>query len=325
MNDKLLIGLTGDVMIGRNVDKAITQMGYAYPLGDVLPLLRSTAINIINLETTLTHSTTQVPKVFNFKATPDKVNTLLEARITAATLANNHILDYDIEGLAETIHTLQQAGILYTGAGMTEQEATRPCIITYQELRVGLLGFTDNEPSWRAKGFNSGTNYIAITSEKDQQRALSMVQEARKEVDLLIVSLHWGPNMRQEPPRLFMSFAHQLIHEGADVVHGHSAHIFQGVEIYQHKLILYDTGDFIDDYVVNPMLRNDLSFLFLLEVSHRQVVRLQLVPVVNSQCQVNLAKGSTHQWCIQRMQHLSAAFATQVSNDGMVVVKDQDR
>lgn len=324
MKDKLLIGLTGDVMLGRNVDKAITEKGYTYPWGDVLPLLRSTAINIINLETTLTYSIKQVPKVFNFKAAPDKVNSLLEARITAATLANNHILDYDNEGLADTLFTLKQAGMLYTGAGMTEQEATHPCIIIYQGLRVGLLGFTDNEPTWRAKDFNSGTNYITITSEKDRQRALAMVQQFRNEVDLLIVSLHWGPNMQEEPPRLFVSFAHQLIHAGADVIHGHSAHIFQGIEIYEHKLILYDTGDFIDDYVVDPLLRNDLSFLFLLEVSQFQVMHLQLVPVIIGQCQVNLAKGSIYEWCIRRMQHLSAAFTTPVSDDGVVVMKDKD-
>ena len=44
------------------------------------------------------------------------------------------------------------------------------------------------------------------------------------------------------------------------MIHGHSAHLFQGIEFYKGKLILYDTGDFVDDYQVDPLLRNDRSF-----------------------------------------------------------------
>lgn len=323
MDDSIFVGLTGDVMIGRLVNKAIVLKGYTYPWGDVLPLLRNTDLNIINLETTLTQNTTEVSKTFNFKATPDKVQTLLEAKITAANIANNHILDYASGGLAETIRTLKAAGILYTGAGMTEQEATQPCLITHRNLKIALLGFTDNEPSWRAQGADCGTNYINLASAQDRQRAFTAVQHLREEADLLIVSIHWGPNMREEPTEPFIDFAHQLISQGADIIHGHSAHIFQGIEVYQNKLILYDTGDFIDDYIVNPVLRNDLSFLFLLEIRHTQIHGLTLIPVIINKCQVNQATGDVYQWCLRRMQHLSSKFDTAISDEGTLLIRKE--
>jgi hypothetical protein len=72
----IAIGLTGDVMIGRNVNDTINNKGYIYPWGNVLPLLKNTDINIINLEAALTNSNKKVLKTFNFKDTPDRIKTL---------------------------------------------------------------------------------------------------------------------------------------------------------------------------------------------------------------------------------------------------------
>src|SRR5665647_3966996 len=105
-DNTIAIGLAGDVMIGRGVNTTITGKGYIYPWGNVLPLLKNTDINIINLEAALTNSNNKVFKTFNFKATPDKIKTLTEACITVANLANNHVLDFSEKGLRETFQTL---------------------------------------------------------------------------------------------------------------------------------------------------------------------------------------------------------------------------
>lgn len=318
--DTILLGLAGDVMIGRGVDKAIAQKGYDYPWGDVLPLLRSTDLNIVNLETALTYSSEAVPKTFNFKATPDKVETLVRARITAVSLANNHILDFGEAGLLETLRTLRAAGIHYAGAGVHEAEARRPALVTRNGFSLGLLSFTDNEPNWIAGPHRPGTAYIDIDQGRDRQLVLEAMERLRLAVDLVVVSLHWGPNMRDEPPPSFISFAHQLVDHGAGIVHGHSAHIFQGMEIYHQGLILYDTGDFVDDYMVHPAVRNDLSFFFLVELSKNRLEGLRLVPVLISQYAVHKASGSEARWALQRMQERSAPFGTLLTSDGTVSV-----
>jgi poly-gamma-glutamate synthesis protein (capsule biosynthesis protein) len=321
MVDKtIVIGLTGDVMIGRTVNTIINNKGYLYPWGNILPLLKETDINIINLETTLTTSNKKVFKTFNFKATPDKIKTLTEAGVTVANLANNHILDFSEEGLTETIQTLKTAGIKYVGAGTNDKEAAKPVILTENNIIIGVLGFTDNEPGWKAGTSSMGVNYIDISGKDDRNRALLNIAQLRNETDIVIVSIHWGPNMQEFPAKHFIDFAHEMTEQGADIIHGHSAHNFQGVEVYNHKLILYDTGDFVDDYVVDPILKNDHSFFFRVEAGKQGVAKLELIPVLISGYQVNLAIDEDYKWSIQRMQYLSAKFVTKVSDKGEVVL-----
>ena len=310
----------GDVMIGRTVDEMISKRGYAYPWGDLLPLLKTTDVNIINLETTLTNSKDKVEKVFNFKATPDKINTLELASISIACLANNHILDYAEAGLQETIAQLDRANIKHTGAGKDQKAASSSAACSVKGVRLSVLNYTDNEPGWKAAPGKPGTNYIDVSDPSDSDKVFQEVAALREETDLLIVSLHWGPNLGEEPPLNFVDFAHELVRHGADIVYGHSAHVFQRVELFKQKLIFYDTGDFVDDYAVHPHLRNDRSFLYLVEATKHSIVGLKLVPVLISNCQVNKAEKKVADWCLKKMRSLSAPFGTEINSEGIVQI-----
>ncbi|UCF44530.1 MAG: CapA family protein [Planctomycetota bacterium] len=299
----------GDVMLGRLVDREVGKKGYGYVWGDMLGRLRETDINIINLETTLTRSTKKVPKVFNFRAQPDRVQCLVEARVDVCNLANNHILDFSKEGLVETIATLDGAGIRHVGAGKNEREASEAVVIEKEGVRVGVIGFTDNEAGWEAKEEKCGTNYVKVG---DIEKVKKQVEKLRGKVDVLVLTIHWGPNMRQRPSRQFRDFARKVIDAGVDIFHGHSAHIFQGIEVYKGNLILYDTGDFVDDYAVDRSLRNDESFLYLVEVDKGGVRKAELVPVLISEMQVNKAKGRDYKGIIGKMRRLSREFGTRI-------------
>ena len=96
------------------------------------------------------------------------------------------------------------------------------------------------------------------------------------------------------------------------MIHGHSAHIFQGVEFYQKGVILYDTGDFLDDYARDPVLRNDWSFIFMLELQGPAIHKIKAIPVRLHYAQTNLAKGDEAQAIMARMQQLCAPFGTVV-------------
>lgn len=317
---KVMIGLAGDVMLGRLVNEKLNTVPYDYVWGDVLPVMKAPDFNLINLETALTNSDQEVAKTFNFKASPDRVKCLTTANVAVVNLANNHVLDYAEAGLLETITTLQEEGIEYAGAGYNRHDAAKAARLSRKGIHIGILGFTDNEPGWKAGEHTPGVNYIDLESRQDKEAALSAIQVLSKETDCCIVSIHWGPNMRQRPPRHFISFAHAMIEHGADIIHGHSAHIFQGIEVYKNKLILYDTGDFVDDYYVDPLLRNDRSFFFICTINENGPQSLQLIPVVIDHCRVNLAGRDDHGWCIQRMQQLSAPFKTEISDQGEVMI-----
>jgi poly-gamma-glutamate capsule biosynthesis protein CapA/YwtB (metallophosphatase superfamily) len=315
----ITLALMGDVMLGRRVAEALNyHMGPEEPWGGMMPLLDAADLRIINLECAITDNEqpwTRTAKVFHFRTPPSAIETLRTARIDACSLANNHTLDFEEQGLLDTLEHLDAAGIRHAGAGRNQEEAVDPAILIVpadHTHRVALLAFTDNEPSFAAGPDRPGTNYLPVSLRPEVlrrvERAVSAVREVG--VDTVLFSNHWGPNMVQRPKEIFRRFARAVIDLGVDIYYGHSAHVFQGVEIYHGKPILYDTGDFIDDYAVNRELRNDWSFFFRVSVEEGRFERLDLIPVKLSYARVDLATGGEREIILDRMERLSAEMGT---------------
>jgi len=127
---------------------------------------------------------------------------------------------------------------------------------------------------------------------------------------MVVFSNHWGANFIERPSSDFRRFAQRVIELGADVYYGHSAHLCQGIEIHDGKPILYDTGDFIDDYAVDPVLRNDRSCLFKLFLEKRRLQRIELIPVSLEVAQVTLARGDDFAAIAARMERLCGELGT---------------
>ncbi|MBD2525831.1 CapA family protein [Nostoc sp. FACHB-133] len=317
MAKSVTLAFIGDVMLGRGVNEEIPRRSAESFWGDVLPILRGADAVIANLECAITQNTQEcrrTPKVFHFRADPAAVEVLRAANIQCVNLANNHILDFDDQGLLDTLKYLDAVGIHHAGAGRDISQATTPVIMDIAGLRVGIIALTDNEPDCAATKDSPGTNYLEISP---NLLTLSLIESAIAQLrqagaELIIFSAHWGPNMVISPPLHFRQFARALVDRGVDIFHGHSAHLFQGVEQYKQGLILYDTGDFLDDYAVDPVLRNDWSFVFLVEVSDHGLYKLRLIPVFLSYTRVDLAKGGEFTAICQRMQFLCTNFNTNI-------------
>ena len=295
----------GDVMLGRLVNKVLANAEFTYVWGNTIDIIKRADFSLINLECAVSSKGKEwnkTFKVFHFRANLDAIQVLNSASIDYVSLANNHILDYDVEALNDTLDVLDKNNISHSGAGRNLKEAIKPAIIekklklntsnnhSYHHnvdkrevneddddnlkntLRIGLISLTDNEPGWEAKDDFSGINYIPITLEPNRYyyRLKNYIEKAKKQSDLVIVSSHVGPHFRETPSMKYINFAHRIIDLGADIYWGHSNHMPQGIELYKHnnnnKIILYDCGDFIDDYAIDPEYRNDLSFIFLLHI-----------------------------------------------------------
>ena len=306
------LALTGDVMLGRGVNETLPTVRPEEPWGDVLPLLDAADLRIINLECAITEHKqpwSLTPKVFHFRADPVATEVLKTARIDACSLANNHTLDFEERGLLDTLRHLEKAGIRYAGAGRDAEEAARPVLL---EGGVALVAFTDNEPPFAAGPDRPGTNYLPVSLEPEVLRRVEVAVRAAREAGArtIVFSNHWGPNMVQRPREIFRRFARAVVDRGVDLYYGHSAHLFQGVEIYHGKPILYDTGDFIDDYAVDPKVRNDRSFLFRVSVQDGDLKRLELFPVFLPYARVELARGAEREAILDLMVSLSAEMGT---------------
>jgi poly-gamma-glutamate synthesis protein (capsule biosynthesis protein) len=193
-------------------------------------------------------------------------------------------------------------------------------VVQVEDMSIAVVSAADHPAEWEATADRPGLFRVVVTSTAEEalepvERAIA---EARRLARFVIFSIHWGPNMREHPTREFRAFARRVLDAGADVFWGHSAHVVQGIEVVGERPILYDTGDFLDDYAVDPNLRNDLSALFLLRLEDGRVASVDLVPVRIAGEHVNRAVG-------QDLERFRDAMAARCSELGTSVIVQEGR
>lgn len=300
------IALVGDVMLGRLINKMLKHSDPAYPWGNTLSILQTADLRICNLECVLSDigNPWSVPsKIFHFRSDEKNIKTLQVAKMDIVSLANNHVLDYEHEALLRMLNILDEQKILHAGAGKDLSEASKPAFCQIKQQKIALIAFTDNEPDWEAQENKPGILYMPTNiNDKRMQNFLRQIENLRKEVDFLIVSAHWGSNWGYHPPKEHKSIGHAIIDAGADLIFGHSGHVFRGIEIYKNRPIIYSAGDFIDDYAVDEIEKNDESFIFVLEQDSS--LKLYLYPTCINQFQANLASSHRERVILSKMESL---------------------
>jgi poly-gamma-glutamate capsule biosynthesis protein CapA/YwtB (metallophosphatase superfamily) len=307
----IAIGLLGDVMLGRMVAAALERQApetvWALELRE---LARSLDLVVCNLECCISsrgQPTTLIEgKPFFFRSPPVAVEALTAMNIRAVGLANNHALDFGEEALGDTLELLRDAGIASAGAGFGHDAARAVAIVPAGGLRVGLIAITDHPAEYAAAPGRWGVS-LAIMRQEPPSWLLEQIAAAREDCDLLIVFPHWGPNMATSPARWQQRAAARLCAAGADLVAGHSAHLFHGVG-WNGGPVLFDLGDVLDDYMVDRRLRNDLGVLAIWR-PHTEP-QLELVGLRLEYCHTRLAEGADAEWIAARLTRACRELGT---------------
>lgn len=362
---RVTLFLAGDVMTGRGIDQALPHsvdprlheahvtdarryvelaeeangplarpLPYEAVWGDALAELERVApdVRIVNLETSVTtHHEPWPGKVIHYRMHPHNVPLLTTAGLDVCVLGNNHVMDWGVAGLRETLDALQEAGLGTAGAGRDQEEAATPAIVDSASGR--LLVFSYGTPSagvpgaWQAAEDRPGVNLLADLSLARADEVAEHVRAHREEGDRVVVSLHWGGNWGHAVPAERRSFAHRLVDAGAaDVVHGHSSHHPQGLEVYGGRLILYGAGDLLNDYEGiggRSEFRGDLTLLYfpVLDASGR-LLSLEMTPMRIRNFGLVRAAGEEVAWLARTLDRESRTFGTGVHriDDGRLAV-----
>lgn len=315
--ESLKLLFVGDVMLGRGVNAVLRDEGADYPWGNTLSIFRGADLRIANLECTISDRGSPWPeKEFCFRSDESNIGVLKAAGIEAVSLANNHSLDFGIDALSDTLAILDHAGIAHAGAGPNLAAAFTPAVFTAAGVRIALVSFTDNEPNWEAGEDRPGVAYVPVDFGEDRAaRLFNTIRDAQRAAEIVIVAAHWGPNWGYLPPPPHIPFAHRMIDVGADVVFGHSGHVFRGIEIYGDRPIMYCAGNFIDDYAVDEDERNDESFIFVVERDAEKIRRLHLYPTVITDCQARMAEHPYAERIAMKMARLCSKLGTSAQWD----------
>jgi poly-gamma-glutamate synthesis protein (capsule biosynthesis protein) len=351
--------LCGDVMIGRGIDQTLghpcdpalhepyarSAMQYVH-LAEVVngPLPRhvdpsyvwGAALDewsrvpldgrLINLETSVTRSNDYMPKGINYRVSPENAACLPAAAIDCCVLANNHVLDWGRAGLTETLATLAHLRIKTAGAGLNFDEAAAPAVLDFRR-KGRVLVFSYACPSsgvpqgWAATSELPGINFLGDLSLAGVGRIAKEIERARQPGDVIVVSIHWGPNWGYDVPQAQRRFGRALIDDaGVSVVHGHSSHHAKGIEVYRDRLILYGCGDFLNDYEGirgYEEYRGDLALMYFagIDASTANVVSLEIVPLQIRNFQLVRPSRRDVVWLQQTLDRESRRFGPTVVLD----------
>ena len=298
----LSIAAVGDLMLSAVAESTVVANGADYPYEGTRDVLMSADIAVANLEAPLTATGTRfVNKKYTFKVPPAFVTGIKNAGFDVVTLANNHIMDWGSEGLANTLAVLDSQQIAHCGAGVNRLKACEPVVMESCGFKVAFIGFSLTFPQefWATR--NRCGTCLATDSLLQQ-----VITAAEADADVVVVNFHWGAEKWTSPKEYQIHFAHLAIDLGADLVLGHHPHVLQGLEVYKNRLIAYSLGNYA--FGSRSQTARD-SILLTVHVNPSGLVQAQVNPisVYNSlvRYQPRLMQGPEKERVLSELNHIS--------------------
>ncbi len=303
---QITAAFSGDIYLGGALEPLILKDS-TYPFIFLREFCNQNDLFFGNLEGSLSQKgEVYVEKAFCFRSNPKVVKCLKEGGINIVSLANNHIMDYGPEALAETIAVLDENGIQHAGAGTNLVQARKPALIEKNGLKVALLAYNCTYPL----EFTAGANKPG-TARGIDRHIIEDVKKARKIADLVFVSFHWSSELLKTRKPYQSYFAKLCIDSGAHLVIGHHPHVIQGVEVYKHGLIVYSLGNFI---FASRSKRVQDAFLLQVELGKSGLKTASFYPININNYLVNFQpqplSGEESQRVLHELQALSEPFGT---------------
>ncbi len=243
-------------------------------------------------------------KQFTFCSDPKYVKALNEMGVDIVSLANNHTLDYGRDALSDTFQTLDQADILYAGAGDTKERAYELQVIEKNGKKFGFLAASRVVPesNWKVEERTPG-----MLTAYDDTKLVQLIKEAQSECDFLSVYIHWGVEYDAYPQEYQTKIASDCFAAGADLVLGAHTHCLQGISYIEGKPVFYSLGNFVFGQSI------DRTVAVKVQVEADDTVSYELLPVY--------AAGGTTKLMDTNSASALYQYMTQIS-DGITIGAD---
>ncbi len=297
-NSSVTLIATGDIMLARYVElKMRRNKDYTWPFPKVADFLKSADITFGNLETPLLAGKNVPTDSMTFRADLEGVKGLAFAGYDLLSLANNHVMNYQVPGLTSTIQELKKAGIRYVGAGKNFDIANAPVIIEAKGKKIAFLAYNDKNIPPKFHGEATAT--MPGIAKMDIEKVKVNVAAAKQVADFVIVSMHAGIEYKKEPNQFQKDFAHAAIDAGAVAVLGHHPHVVEPVEYYGNGVIFYSLGNFVFDQFFNQDVQTGL--VVRLTLNPESPLGVELFPVKIDLVQPRILEGEEKDLALKKL------------------------
>lgn len=214
-------------------------------LAPIAPVLSAADLAIVNLETAVTERGSAVPKTYTFRAPAVAFRALQAAGVDAASMANNHGMDFGAVGLLDSLDAASAAGFPVIGAGRDEAEAYRPWVTEVHGQRIAVLAATQVLDSSLIRSWTASGDRPGLAAALDLERLEAEIRAVRPSADTVVVFLHWGRERETCPTERQVVTARRLVDAGADIVVGAHTHRVMGAGRMGDALVGYGLGNFV--------------------------------------------------------------------------------
>ena len=214
-------------------------------LPTVRGVLSAADLAVVNLETAVTERGERAAKQYAYRTPPSTLVALRDAGVDVVTLANNHGMDYGVQGVRDTVAAAEQVGLPAVGIGLDEDRAYAPHVADVRGTRVAVIGATQVLDAAFLESWVAGPDKPGLASARRTERLVAEVQDARTQADVVVVYLHWGRELDPCPLPRQQELARALVDAGADVVVGAHAHVPLGGGYLDGAYVDYGLGNFI--------------------------------------------------------------------------------
>jgi poly-gamma-glutamate synthesis protein (capsule biosynthesis protein) len=274
--DNIRIACVGDIMcgdsfsrIGMGVTRSLDKYGRGFVPPDIIDIFKRHNLVLCNLECVFSDIGRKEKSLrsLHMRGRPKTIQYLADWGITAANVANNHILEQGQNCAIDTVLQLNKAGIKAIGAGKRGlfEPGIEAAEIDFGGQEMAVLGLCLLKEKYT---FNGGGSLNEV---------LEAVKTKAREGNFVIVSVHWGDEMMDRPSLEQRKTARLLVDAGAKLVVGHHPHIIQGVENVGSGLVAYSLGNFIFD---GSSEATGWSMILSIAVSAGEIVKWEGIPII---------------------------------------------
>lgn len=207
---------------------------------DIVDDFEGSDLIVTNLEAPIKSGTPTDKYGSSLHTSEEAIEDLSELGFDLFCLANNHIMDYGLEGLTSTLEVCRNAGIDTVGAGLNKEEAVDPRFIQLGNCSIAIFSVTQREFGI-AESDKPGAAWIGSPN------FIREVTKASRKCDVVIVNAHGGLEYIPVPPTSWAQKLRELVDVGADLVIGHHPHVPQGWEEIEDSYIFYSLGNWLFD------------------------------------------------------------------------------
>ena len=261
---KLSLVMVGDALLHSSVYNDAYKNGvydFTSQLEYIKPIVSKYDLAFYNQETILGGTEIGLSDYPTFNSPQEFGDAMIDAGFNIVNLATNHTLDRGEQAVINSANYWKTKDVLTAGSYASFEEASKINIKEKNGIKYALLSYT------------YGTNGISVPSGKEylvnlysDEQAKRDIEAVRDDVDLLLVSMHWGTEYRTEPTDEQKRQAEYLASLGADIIIGTHPHVIEPITYIDDTLVIYSLGNFISAQSTNNYYNTMVELMTMVDV-----------------------------------------------------------